>query len=73
VGFDRAGTRLGYGGGYYDRLLDPLGPASGRPAVGLAFACQEIGSDDGPLPKEPHDIPLTAIATEQGLIRPPSP
>ena len=60
VGFDKHGTRLGYGGGYYDRTLERL---SKRPRlVGLAFAVQELDA----IPREPHDIPLDIIVTEQG-------
>ncbi|RPH75696.1 5-formyltetrahydrofolate cyclo-ligase, partial [bacterium] len=40
VGFDRRGYRLGYGMGYYDRLLAELAP--GCTTVGLAFACQVV-------------------------------
>jgi len=61
LGFDRAGTRLGYGGGYYDRTLASLRK---RPMlVGLAFAAQ--GFDH--IPREPHDIPLDAVVTEDGV------
>ena len=60
LGFDPTGTRLGYGGGYYDRTLAIL---SKRPRlIGYAFACQEIDS----VPREPHDIPLDAVVTEDG-------
>jgi 5-formyltetrahydrofolate cyclo-ligase len=60
LGFDRQGTRLGYGGGYYDRTLTIL---SKRPRlVGYAFAGQEIEH----IPYEPHDIPLDAVVTEAG-------
>jgi 5-formyltetrahydrofolate cyclo-ligase len=61
VGFDEAGYRLGYGGGYFDRTLASLSP---RPlAIG-------VGLELGRLPTirpQPHDIPLDAIATERGL------
>ncbi len=63
LAFDRSGARLGYGGGYYDRTLALLGQ---RTAIGVAYAAQEIPR----VPTGPHDIPLHAIATEQGLIRP---
>lgn len=60
LGFDAQGTRLGYGGGYYDRTLAIL---TKRPRlIGYAFACQEIAS----VPREPHDIPLDAVVTENG-------
>jgi len=60
LGFDSRGTRLGYGGGYYDRTLERL---SKKPRlVGIAFAAQEFDS----IPREPHDVPLDVIVTEQG-------
>ena len=60
LGFDARGTRLGYGGGYYDRTLEKLRK---KPRlVGLAFAAQELES----IPREPHDVPLDVIVTEQG-------
>jgi len=61
LGFDSQGTRLGYGGGYYDRTLAVLPK---RPMlVGLAFAAQELPH----IPREPHDVPLDAIITENGV------
>jgi 5-formyltetrahydrofolate cyclo-ligase len=60
LGFDKRGTRLGYGGGYYDRTLERL---SKRPRlIGLAFAVQELED----IPREAHDVPLDSIVTEQG-------
>jgi len=60
LGFDRDGTRLGYGGGYYDRTLASLAK---RPMlVGLAFATQEFDE----IPRDGHDIPLDAVITEEG-------
>ncbi|MEJ1979268.1 MAG: 5-formyltetrahydrofolate cyclo-ligase [Acetobacteraceae bacterium] len=61
LAFDRQGRRLGYGGGYYDRTLAAL---PGRPAIGCAFAAQEIPA----VPVGPFDISLDAIATECGVI-----
>ncbi len=66
VAFSRAGGRLGYGGGFYDRTLEGL--RSRRPtfAIGFAFSAQE--ADD--LPLEPTDQPLDLIVTESGIIEP---
>jgi 5-formyltetrahydrofolate cyclo-ligase len=63
LGFDRAGTRLGYGGGYYDRTLASM---TKRPRlVGFAFQAQELDF----IPREPHDIPLDTLITEQGVLQ----
>lgn len=67
VGFDKAGNRLGMGGGYYDRALsrNSLKLATGPVLVGLAHRCQQtdlLSSDD-------WDIPLAWIATDTGLIK----
>jgi 5-formyltetrahydrofolate cyclo-ligase len=62
VAFDRAGGRVGYGGGFYDRFL-PLTPAL-RAAV--AFGVQLV---DRPLPGGPFDLPVDAIVTETETIR----
>ena len=61
LAFDASGHRLGYGGGYYDRTLE----ARKVPAIGIAYAGQEVSS----LPAEPHDMALSAILTENGLLR----
>ncbi|MBJ3786876.1 5-formyltetrahydrofolate cyclo-ligase [Devosia sediminis] len=61
LGFDGEGTRLGYGGGYYDRTLAAL---PRKPLlIGLAFAAQEIPR----IPREAHDVPLDAVITENGV------
>ncbi|ODT48795.1 5-formyltetrahydrofolate cyclo-ligase [Devosia sp. 63-57] len=61
LGFDAAGTRLGYGGGYYDRTLAAL---PRKPLlVGLAFDVQELQD----IPREEHDVPLDAVITEAGV------
>ena len=63
VGFDAAGFRLGYGGGYFDRTLASLSP---RPLViGIGLAFQRMDS----IRPEPHDIPMDLIVTETGTLR----
>ncbi|MCP5432173.1 MAG: 5-formyltetrahydrofolate cyclo-ligase [Alphaproteobacteria bacterium] len=62
LAFDAAGTRLGYGGGLYDRTLAAL---AGRDvlALGCAFSGQEVAR----LPREAHDRPLDGMLTESGF------
>jgi 5-formyltetrahydrofolate cyclo-ligase len=61
VGFGPKGLRLGYGGGFYDRTLAQLQP---RPlTVGLAYAHGHVPWLDA----EPHDVPLDAVLTEDGV------
>lgn len=62
LGFSRSGSRLGYGGGYYDMTFAKY-PQLRR--IGIATAEQEIAS---PLPLEPHDLPMHAIITEKEVI-----
>lgn len=63
VGFTRAGYRLGYGGGYFDRWLTAHPHAT---AVGIAWASLEI--DAAAFAVEPHDRPLAMIVTERGVV-----
>jgi len=63
VAFDRDGARLGYGGGYYDRLL-PLLPAR-APRVAGAFYVQIVDE----VPRAPHDITMDVVVTERGVLR----
>ncbi|MGH6934229.1 MAG: 5-formyltetrahydrofolate cyclo-ligase [Dongiaceae bacterium] len=61
LAFDRAGYRLGYGGGFYDRTLARLRANGEVLAIGTAFAMQEV-------PEVPHDDtdqPLNWIVTER--------
>ncbi len=61
LAFDRAGRRLGYGGGYYDCTLAAL---PGAKAIGIAYAGQEMPE----VPTGPKDFRLPLIATEAGVI-----
>ena len=62
VAFDRHGTRLGHGAGYFDELLARL--PEDCPRVGVAS--RDLVFDA--LPSEPHDVPMTHLATEDGVI-----
>ncbi|HLN63755.1 MAG TPA: 5-formyltetrahydrofolate cyclo-ligase [Symbiobacteriaceae bacterium] len=61
VAFDPAGNRLGYGGGYYDRLLPDLRQANPQAVlIGLGYRFQLLPA----LPLDPHDIQLDGVATD---------
>ncbi|WP_299817124.1 5-formyltetrahydrofolate cyclo-ligase [uncultured Jannaschia sp.] len=61
VGFDDAGGRLGYGGGFYDRTLAGLPQAM---AIGFALEAQRLD----PVPRGAHDMELPLIVTEAGVF-----
>jgi 5-formyltetrahydrofolate cyclo-ligase len=64
LAFDRAGHRLGYGGGYYDLTIAQLRGRKTIVAVGMAFAVQEVFT----VPVTPRDAPLDLVLTERGVI-----
>jgi 5-formyltetrahydrofolate cyclo-ligase len=64
LAFDRAGHRLGRGGGYYDRTFPP-GRSGGPLLFGLCYALQVV--DD--VPHDSRDCRMDAIVTERGLCR----
>lgn len=61
VGWDGAGYRLGYGGGYFDRTLAAISPRPFTIGVGLQSARLST------IYPQPHDIALDAIVTEEGV------
>ncbi len=61
VAFDESGRRLGYGGGYYDRLLQSAG---NKLLVGLAYEFQIVSA----LPGLDHDVGVNLVVTEQRII-----
>jgi 5-formyltetrahydrofolate cyclo-ligase len=67
VAFDAQGNRMGMGGGYYDRSLAKLyrhdKPWHRPVRMGVAYSWQQVES----IPVEKWDIPLDAIATENGI------
>lgn len=63
VAIDRRGYRLGYGGGYYDRLrVDPMWCKI--PTIGLVFDFAYVDV----LPIDPWDLRIDAICTELGCF-----
>ncbi len=62
LGVDAAGYRLGYGGGYYDRVLAHC------PAETAVLAPASLRVER--LPHESHDVPVKAVITETGIHHP---
>lgn len=67
VAFDAQGNRLGYGGGFYDRLLPHL--RGECPVIGLAFDEQVVDE----IPTQPHDVPVDLVVTQSTVHRRPLP
>ena len=64
LAFDLAGGRIGYGKGYYDRLLGAARP--GAVFLALAFECQMVEH----VPTSPRDVPVHLMVTERSTYRP---
>jgi 5-formyltetrahydrofolate cyclo-ligase len=67
VAFDLQGDRIGYGGGYYDRMLESFREAERGIKVclvGVCFECQLIDA----VPVESHDLAVEMIITEERII-----
>jgi 5-formyltetrahydrofolate cyclo-ligase len=64
LAIDPSGTRLGQGGGWYDRcLLDARGDA-----LLLAYCFrEEVHTADHPVPREAHDLPVHGVVTPDGV------
>lgn len=62
IAFDRSMSRLGQGGGHYDRTFEKYPEAT---RVGLAWSVQETDA----IPVQPHDVPLDMIVTESEIIQ----
>lgn len=61
VAFDCSGMRIGYGKGYYDRILEHYTGYT----VGVCYT-EQIAQQ---VYYEPHDVPLKYLATEQGVLQ----
>ena len=65
--FDRAGRRLGRGGGHLDRLLGRARKDAAR--VGLCYAQRVVQE----LPAAPWDVAMHVVVTDREVIRPERP
>jgi 5-formyltetrahydrofolate cyclo-ligase len=67
VGFGRDGTRLGRGGGFYDRFLAErsAGGSMRMVVLGACFAAQVVGR----IPSGAHDQRVDGLVTEAGLVK----
>lgn len=62
VAFDSKGNRIGYGAGFYDKLLSGL--KRRIPLIAIAYEEQIVDS----VPSEPHDIKVHKIVTDKKII-----
>jgi 5-formyltetrahydrofolate cyclo-ligase len=66
VGFDAAGYRLGYGGGFYDRTLADITP---RPlTIGVAYELSRLET----IHPQAFDLPMDYVVTERGIFKTPT-
>ena len=68
VAFDRRGRRLGYGGGFYHRLLSG-GVSLSAWLVAAAFGAQIVEE----VSLVEHDVPVDLVVTEEGCYSPGTP
>ena len=61
LAFDRAGYRVGYGGGYYDRFL------AAHPVASIGVTYEEFLVDS--LPRDEYDMAVDTIVTEKCVYR----
>jgi len=65
VAFDKNLNRLGYGGGYYDRLIKKLSKNKKIMKIGLALSVQKIDR----VPINVYDEKLDYIVTDKGTVK----
>ena len=63
IAWDREGYRLGWGRGYFDRVIKRLPPHVS--SVGLAFNLQLINQ----IPRDQFDLPVNMVVTESRVLR----
>jgi len=64
VAFDKNLNRLGYGGGYYDRIIDKLSKQKKILKIGLALSKQKINN----IPITKYDKKLDYIVTDKYIL-----
>ena len=65
VAFDNNRNRLGYGGGYYDRLIEKLTKKKKILKIGLALSCQKVKK----IPINKYDKRLDYIVTNRFILK----
>ncbi len=63
LAFDRHGGRLGYGKGYYDRILSLCSPSCCK--IGVGYAWQVVDDD---LPLTGRDVRMDLLVTDAGVL-----
>ncbi|OQA20960.1 MAG: putative 5-formyltetrahydrofolate cyclo-ligase [Actinobacteria bacterium ADurb.Bin346] len=63
VCFDKQLNRIGYGGGFYDRLLPGISP--GAKKISVCFQVQLVDK----IPSAGHDVPVDMIITEENIYK----
>ena len=61
LAFDKTGARMGFGKGYYDKLLETRKAIK----IGICYDFQLLDK----IPSEPHDVPMDIIITEKRVQR----
>ena len=64
LGYSLNGSRIGYGGGYYDKYLSKNNNGDIK-KIGIGFSFQEVHE----IPTEEHDVRLDWILTEKNLYK----
>lgn len=64
LGYSLNGSRIGYGGGYYDKYLSKNNSGDIK-KIGIGFSFQEVHE----IPTEEHDVRLDWILTEKNLYK----
>ena len=64
LAYDKNLNRLGYGAGYYDRVLKKLSLKNKILSIGIAFSFQKYSN----IPVDKNDYPLDCILTERKII-----